>query len=240
MIRIFSVKVKNKRKILAIDPSLTASGWALLEIDTGILLFSGVISPPGPRTILAKRYEVLQEEVCQLFEMLKLSADFSGGAEKRNFLICEGPAPLVLNPQSSLKVERVRSIFEAVARSSGIEVPGRLNPRTVQTELLGMRGKQLPRTVVKAWARETAYRLFGEQLEKAPIFGVPEASQELPQDIVDALLIGSLAVSKIQHVLRLGGEPREAFSSAAGGRKRQSNKTVRWTEQAMRKALNED
>ena len=149
-------KLTDSSRLLAIDPSLTASGWALFSLKGGKLLGAGILRPPGPGVFLADRLASLQSSVEQLMEHYKLGP--------RDLLVAEGPAPLVLNPQSALKVERVRSIFEAVARGRSMLVPGRVNPRSVQTELMGMRGKQLDRVTVKTWARETANRIFGTEL----------------------------------------------------------------------------
>lgn len=144
------------RFLVAVDPSLTASGWAVFSLARGTPCAVGVIEPPGPSLHLADRMSALQQKVDRTFRALALG--------EGDILVCEGPAPLVLNPQSALKVEGVRGVFETVARSLGLTVPGRVNPRTVQTELLGMRGPQLARSTVKEWARGTAERLYGEEL----------------------------------------------------------------------------
>lgn len=213
-------------RLIAVDPSLTASGWALFSLESGAPECWGVLAPPGAAHSLEYRLTCLQKSVADIFDRHAL--------DERDVLVCEGPAPLVKNPLSSLKVERVRSIFEAVARARGVLVPGRLNPRTVQTELLGMRGKQLERKQVKAWAREVAVRLYGNVLNSAP---------RVSQDIIDALLIGSLAVSRVQLAARAGTSLSDAFSAyskngragaARGGRGR-----VRWSEADFSRALNE-
>lgn len=151
-------------------------------------------------------------------------------------LLCEGPAPLVRNPQSALKVEGVRGIFEAVARAEGLLVPGRLNPRTVQTELLGMRGRQLARAEVKAWARATAMRLYGDVLQE--MLGAPHERKTISQDILDALLIGTVAATRIQLAVR-GQQPIEsAFLPSARGGSRHSGGASRatgWSERVYRR-----
>ena len=194
----------KKKYLLAVDPSLRSSGWVLFEADSGEPRSSGLISPPGSKIPLAHRLDFLQEQVEALLARLELGPG--------DLLICEGPAPLVHNPFSALKVERVRGIFESVARMRGVSVPGRVNPRTVQTELLGMRGKQLAREEVKAWARETAVRLYGKRLEMLNLDtdGSPSA-KPISQDIVDALLIGTLAISRIKVCLQSGSELSTAF-----------------------------
>ena len=194
----------KKKFLLAIDPSLRSTGWVLFAADSGEPGCGGIIVPPGSKIPLAHRLDFLQEQVEALLARLELGPG--------DILICEGPAPLVHNPISALKVERVRGIFESVARMRGVSVPGRVNPRTVQTELLGMRGKQLAREEVKAWARETAARLYGERLEKLNLNpdGTPSV-KPISQDIVDALLIGTLAISRIKICLQTGSELSTAF-----------------------------
>jgi len=171
-------------KLLAIDPSLTCSGWALFEIDSGCPVLFDIIRPPGTKLPLSDRYNWLQGEVAALLSRLELG--------ERDYLCCEGPAPLVKNPESALRVERVRGVFEAVGRMRSVTVVSRLNPRTVQTELLGLHGKQLKREVVKEMARGVVQRLFAAELAKDP------EAPKLSQDVVDALLIGALAVSRVQ------------------------------------------
>lgn len=222
----------SKRLLLAVDPSLTASGWAIFEIHSSRLLAVGVISPPGTPEFLAKRLSSLQLAVTSLFEKFSLG--------KNDFLVCEGPAPLVKNPQSALKVEGVRGIFETIARGQGLLVPGRVNPRTVQSEILGMKGKQLERKVVKEWSRHAAYRLYEKPLRT--LFEVKEeALPKISQDIVDALLIGTLALSRIQVCLKTRSSIESAFSSPAtsrrglGGARRSSG----WTEKDYKSRFSE-
>lgn len=125
-----------------------------------------------------------------------------------DYLICEGPAPLVKNPQSAIKVEGVRGIFETLARGFGVSVPGRVSPRTVQSELMGLRGKQLKRELVKESARTTVARLFGDLRAVkmiAPDGASPGDKSRAAQDIVDALLIGAYAVKRISFMQLSGG-----------------------------------
>ncbi len=195
-------------RLLAVDPSLTQSGWVLFSARTAAPLISGVITPPGPSRPLAERLAILQRSIEVIYQKLQLgSADF---------LIAEGPAPLVLNPGSALKVEQVRSIFESVARSRGVIVPGRINPRTVQSELLGLRGKQLARKEVKLQARVVAERLYSNRLPQLDdeLEDRSISVRDLPQDIVDALLIGAVAVSKLQLAERLGTNVTDLLSSS--------------------------
>lgn len=205
--------------LFAVDPSLTSSGWALFSLKAGKPTAAGIITPPGTELALADRLETLQKKIRETLCMLNLGDG--------DVLVCEGPAPLVLNPNSSLKVEQVRSIFEAVARDMGMRVPGRLNPRTVQSELLGLKGPQIPRAEVKKSAREVASRLFNKQLAEMTYFNVRRGRQ-LPQDIVDALLVGSVASSRIQLGVRQKLQIEEVFLP----KPRANNGSVRarWTE----------
>ncbi len=219
---------KGAKLLFAVDPSLTASGWALFCLHDDRPLAVGVISPPGPEESMSRRLSFLQNEIVRTLKHFSLSAG--------DILICEGAAPLVLNPNSSMKVERVRSIFEAVAREQRLSVPGRINPRTVQAELLGMSGKQLPRKEVKAWASEAVERIFGSQLSQLPMYGVKSPVARMPQDIVDALLIGALAVSRV----RLSTSTNVELESMFEPRKapRGSNATRRravWTDKDLKK-----
>lgn len=197
---------KPLKRLLAVDPSLTCTGWAVFDIASQRPTDYAVIRPPGPKENLTDRYDWIQEAVDKVFTSLCLG--------RGDYLICEGPAPLVKNPESALRVERVRSIFEAVGRMHGLRVLSRLNPRTVQTEVLGLRGKQIPRTQVKELAHSTALRVFPE------INNYNE--KKLSQDIVDAILVGMLAVSKIQIHLKTGVELELLFQSKNSGRNSRS------------------
>lgn len=199
--------MSTNKNILAVDPSLTCSGWALFSVEKDLPLAAGTLSPPGPGKSLPSRMTDLQEKISALFLTLQLRSG--------DILVCEGPAPLVKNPQSALKVEGVRGLFETLARSIGMVVPGRVNPRTVQSELLGMRGKQLPREQVKAWARGVALQMYGQPLLE--ILGVAHENA-ISQDIIDALLIGSFLQSRIRISLQTGISVETAIQPQSSGR----------------------
>lgn len=203
-----SVRNSATKLLLAVDPSLTRSGWALYTFSGGKPVAWGVITPPDNQVALSRRLDALQQSVGELLRTIALGDG--------DYLVCEGPAPLIKNPMSALKVEHVRGIFEAVARSRGVAVPGRLNPRTVQTELLGMRGKQLARREVKVWARATVERLFPGELKDLPVLGAK--SSEVPQDVIDAVLIGMVALSRIDFGRRSGIDVSEVFSPKRSSR----------------------
>ena len=195
--------------LLAVDPSLTASGWALYSLRSARPVAWGIVSPPSSEVALAHRLDKLQRMVGELLRTL--------GLGDGDFLVCEGPAPLVKNPMSALKVEHVRGIFEVVARTHGVCVPGRLNPRTVQTELLGMRGQQIARKDVKLWARATVERLFPNELREIPVLGAN--SGKVPQDVIDAVLIGVVALARIDLGRRAGVDPAEVFQLRKSSRR---------------------
>jgi len=224
-------KYRSKHlRLLAIDPSLTCSGWALFSLADGQPLAAGVISPPGSDIVLSLRLAELQNRVTDLF------AHYSLGSS--DVLVCEGPAPLVLNPSSALKVEQVRGIFEGVARMHKLCVPGRVNPRTVQTELLGLRGRQLSRKEVKDSARVLVEKMFAQFLDA---FGYNDKgktkgkSTVLSQDIVDALLIGALAVGKVQIGMRSNMPLEEAFELSRSSWRQDGRKAASgWNKAALR------
>ena len=218
------------RRLIAVDPSLRSSGWVLFDIYHGSILDCGIISALGVNYVLASRFEDLQIQITKLFRQLCIS--------NSDILVVEGPAPLVLNPNTAVKVEQVRGIFESVARSMGALVPGRVNPRTVQTELFGLKGPQLPRKQIKAMATQVATRLFGETL--ANLINSKEKSNKkktLNQDIVDASLIGTLALSRIKFCQQTHtdlckalseGNKRNVFNGKAYSNR--NTKSIRWKE----------
>lgn len=235
------VRDQYYRRLLAVDPSLRILGWALFSFERAELVAVGTLSPPGTEIPLSRRYSYLQAEVESLLARLVFG--------KRDVLVCEGPAPLVVNPQSALKVEGVRGIFETVSRTRGAVVPGRINPRTVQSELLGMRGKQLARKHVKAWARSIALRMYGDNLQRVWLQSIDQglkdsascSTRKIPQDIIDAVLIGSLAVARITFAQNcgvaiddaLGKSFRRSNSRSRGGD--QGRRGIRWNERDLRK-----
>jgi len=193
--------------LLAIDPSLTCSGWALFSTLNQNLLALGKIRTIGPRYPLAERLSTLQANVRELIVQAKL-----GG---KDILICEAPTTM-RDPSAAIKVEQVRSVFEVIAREYFVQVPGRINPRSVQYELLGMRGKQVKRELVKESARSLVASLYAEALKN---FGLPIEVQKLKvhQDLVDAILIGRLGLSKI-HSAKVSKEPLAVFFQTTNGR----------------------
>jgi Holliday junction resolvasome RuvABC endonuclease subunit len=181
-------------KILAVDPSLTQTGWALFEVGNTTVKSYGVIKGGSPKTPLTSRLANIQDCVSKLFMELSLNTN--------DYLVCEGPAPISLNPSSSIKVEQVRGIFETLGRVNGLNVLGRLNPRTVQSELLGVRGKQIPRKEVKILARSVVSKIFPDLFKEYNL---------IEQDIVDAMLIGILAQARISYALKSKQDPKISF-----------------------------
>lgn len=179
---------------MAIDPSLTSTGWALFSIETDQLLAVGTLRTKSTRFSLASRLLDLQKRVGEVLDEIQLGRD--------DVLVCEAPTTM-RDPKAALKVEQVRGMFEVLGRERGANVPGRLNPRTVQRELIGLRGKQLPRPAIKAMAAEIAARLYSSDLLR---LGLPCEPVKLQrhQDIVDAILVGNLGVARIT-AARQGG-----------------------------------
>lgn len=181
---------KENTFLLAVDPSLRQSGWALFDVSREAPVSCGIISPFDHKADLSERLLSLHTSIETLFKDLALSSG--------DYVVCEGPAPVSLNPSSSIKVEQVRGIFEGIARSRGILVPGRLNPRTIQSELFGLRGTQIPRKEVKQVARSILLQMF--EGNRSLRFDIKTISQ----DATDAILIGVLARTKILHALKTG------------------------------------
>ena len=117
------------------------------------------------------------------------------------------------DPNAAIKVEQVRSIFETLARNSGIYVPGRINPRSVQYEILGIKGKQIKRILVKDIAVNAVYNLYLESLESLG-FLCTKSNLRRHQDIVDAILIGNLAMTKMQNATISGIPIAQIFSTS--------------------------
>lgn len=175
-------------RLVAVDPSLTCSGWALFNLSSGAVLAVGKMRSKPPSVALALRLEDLQGRINGLFEQLKLGAD--------DFLICESPTTM-RDPRAALKVEQVRGIFEALARNRQMQVPGRINPRSVQYEVMGLRGRQLSRGVVKETAVRVVQASFGSDLSRLQ-FDPSPSNLRRHQDIVDALLLGALGLARLQ------------------------------------------
>lgn len=175
-------------KLVAIDPSLTCSGWALFSIEESVLLGVGKIRSLPPAIPLSQRLEDLQRKVSNLLIQLALGGN--------DVLVCEAPTTM-RDPRAALKVEQVRVIFEALARERSLAVPGRLNPRSVQYEVMGLKGKQLKRTVIKSTAVTIVHRLYKRDLSQLG-FDCSPKNLSRNQDIVDAVLVGSLGLARIK------------------------------------------
>jgi Holliday junction resolvasome RuvABC endonuclease subunit len=185
--------------ILSVDPSLQSSGWALFDHNNllGVGYLKTRFEPLAPRLVS------LQRRVESLLKSCRI--------DHNALVICED-ATTMRNPQTAMKIEQVRGIFECAARSMGATVPGRINPRTVQSTLLGMRGAQVKREYVKAAIVEVVKHHYSDQLEQ---LSFPSTAQELRrhQDICDAILIGHMARLKIIEANRLGVPLWEVFET---------------------------
>lgn len=174
-------------RVFAVDPSLTCSGWALFDVASKTLLSIGKLKSISTSFSLEDRLLDLQRRIDSIYVALQLT--------KRDIVVCEAPTTM-RDPKAAFKVEQVRGVFETLARSRDIEVFPRVHPRTVQYELLGLKGKQIERKEVKATAVFTAKALYESSLRG---LGFPVTLKELTkhQDIVDAVLLGHVAVGKI-------------------------------------------
>jgi len=185
-------------RLLAVDPSLTCSGWALFSIHRERIVSIGKIRSLPAQEPLASRYTDLQSKIESLFAKLELKVG--------DILVCEAPTTM-RDPQAAFKVEQVRGIFETVARTKQVLVPGRLNPRSVQQEIMGLSGKQRPRHEVKRTATTIVKSLYSDNL-LALGFEVEFNSLSKHQDIIDAILVGNLALTRIRSA-RLTNSPIE-------------------------------
>ena len=200
--------------LFALDPSLTSSGWALFCLKTLEPKQTGALKSLSTKFTLEQRLADLQRQIAKLYKELKIG--------KNDFFICEGPAPLILNPNSSMKVERVRGVFETLARESKVKVLGRINPRTVQAELMGLKGKQIERKEVKRIARDLANKMFSSYLKE----------NKSNQDIIDAILIGALVSSKLKLARDTKMDLEVMFSPKQG---RTKGRSKRWKESDIRR-----
>lgn len=210
--------MKNSIKLLAIDPSLTQSGWALFSLDSQSVLSYGVLAGMPASMPLTVRLEDLQKRIKEVFLRFNIGSS--------DYLICEGPAPISLNPASSIKVEQVRGIFETLGREKGVFVLNRVNPRTLQHELFGISGKQLPRAEVKAIARKTCCSYYPELFRESP---------KIEQDAVDAILIGTLAKARLLQHLKLGMSLDSLFEKQGSARRKSHGRGMRWSENALQR-----
>ena len=179
------------RYLMAVDPSLTCSGWALLSIPEGEVIAVGKIKAAPPSVPMATRLDRLQGSIKKVLSNLSLG--------ELDVLVCEAPTTMK-DPHNAIKVEQVRGIFESTGRSQGVSVPGRVNPRSVQYEVMGLKGKQMARLEVKAAAVRTVQYLYAPALQRLGI-ETSDTALKKHQDIVDAMLIGRFAVLRIQGAL---------------------------------------
>jgi hypothetical protein len=77
---------------------------------------------------------------------------------------------------------------------------------------MGLRGKQLNRTIVKQTALTIARTLYGKELLGMG-FELNDGFLKRHQDIVDAILIGSLGVTRVQSAKSSGLSLEEIFES---------------------------
>ncbi len=196
-------------RVIAIDPSLTCSGWALFDLASGGVVGVGEVRSLPPTEALSNRLADLQERIFKLIKRLGLAAG--------DFLVCEGPTTM-RDPAAAIKVEQVRGIFEAVARFGGLLVPGRINPKSVHGEILGFNGRQRTRAVVKKAALDVALQLYGLELQRLGL--VDGRGVVKSQDVVDAILVGTVAVERFKRSESSGICLTEVLRSSYEGRRR--------------------
>jgi hypothetical protein len=157
---------------------------------------------------MAVRLQDVQRKIELLYDKLKVG--------EKTVLLCESETTF-LDPRAARKVEQVRGIFETVARQTGALVPGRVNPRSVQFEVLGLKGKQAKRDDVKASACHVASSLYGKSLMN---LGLDiSGTKHKHQDIVDAILIGHFSLSKIQQAHHAGVDIESLFAEPSARRR---------------------
>lgn len=160
----------------------------------------------SPKKGLPYRLTKLQDDIERLLNRLTIGVN--------DVLVCEAPTTM-RDPSAAIKVEQVRSIFEGCARRIKASVPGRINPRSVQHDIIGLRGRQAVRKEVKVAAQRAAECLYGADLRA---IGFDPSPVELGrhQDIVDAILIGALALTWLERAALAGASADEFFGQAAG------------------------
>jgi len=205
------------RRLMAIDPSLTCSGWALFSVTTGSLMAVGKIHSIPASHPMGYRLKALQSRIQEMQDKLSLTSN--------DVLICEAQTTM-RDPRSAFKVEQVRGIFEAIARTKGVSVPGRINPRSVHHEIMGLKGKQAPRDQVKETAVRLVRALFADSLQGMGFDICPTALSQ-HQDIVDAILVGNLGVTWLKAATSAGVEFDEYFESRIRSRRRPSVAAIR-------------
>jgi Holliday junction resolvasome RuvABC endonuclease subunit len=207
----------HSRYLIAIDPSLTCSGWSLVDIASGRLIGVGEFRGLPPQLPIATRLYDLQSRIRQLFTATQLGVN--------DVLICEAPTT-VRDPSSSFKVEQVRCIFEILGREFGLNVPGRINPRSVHYELFGLKGKQLPRQIIKGMAQELVKREFANDL-KSIMTKKDFTKLDQHQDVIDAVLIARLACAWIKQAEQAGEALADFFHSRTAQSRRVRSCAVR-------------
>lgn len=196
-----SMKSLESHCLMAVDPSLTCSGWALFNLASESLMAVGKLRSLPPSYSLSDRLLALQSKVQETLKEC--------GLGQGDYLVAEAPTTM-RDPRSAFRVEQVRGLFETVARSRRIKVPGRVNPRSVQREVMGLKGKQITRERVKETAVLVAQALYESDFRRLEFPG-HKSSLAKHQDIVDAILIGRLALIRIKSALQAGIPPQRLF-----------------------------
>lgn len=188
-------------RLMAVDPSLTCSGWALFELSSSSLLGVGKIRALGPSYPMATRLVDLQQKISSALDTI--------GMGDCDIMVCEEQTTM-RDPHAAFKVEQVRGIFETLARARRVVVPGRINPRSVHFEVMGLKGRQLPREQVKELAVQMVHSLYRVPLHELGFESRLEALGK-HQDVVDAILVGSLGVAWTKAALNAAVTPEDFF-----------------------------
>jgi Holliday junction resolvasome RuvABC endonuclease subunit len=130
----------RKFKVASFDPSINSVGWAIFECDESII-DGGVIHllPSERKLSVSERIKILVRQIAKILKFYRLGLG--------DYVVCESQ-PHIINPRNALILERVRGAIEGLSISLGLEVLGRINPRSLHAFLLGNK-KQLKRNVVK-------------------------------------------------------------------------------------------
>ncbi|MCS6961758.1 MAG: crossover junction endodeoxyribonuclease RuvC [Deltaproteobacteria bacterium] len=176
------------QKVLAVDPSSSSLGWAIIDtreipLDAGVFYYNTDIS-------ISNRVKHIVNEIKHIIDCYNL--------KRGDYFVVESSAGCI-NPRTFLILERIRGAGEAVALLNGLTVLGRINPRSIHVNLLGIK-KSLARVFVKSAIRSYVEKQFSAFLKSAEIEVIPKN-----QDVFDALLLGYYFV-RILKMCNNGGD----------------------------------
>lgn len=167
-------------KVFSVDPSVSSLGWAIMQVS-GRLVDAGVLKYSSKNSI-CERIQFILREVNDLIQYYKLGPT--------DYCVLESSAGII-NPRSFLALERVRSSVEALAIIKGLRVIGRINPRSLQSKMLGLK-KMEKRDFVKS-----AIRSFVIQEFRSFFDGNRLDISRVEQDLFDAVILAYYFVKLI-------------------------------------------